>query len=102
MDSKHVLLATVAIATLLLIGAIAVQAKPNGLKPGIDFSGPHFNLIVHGVPEGVDKFENDSIGSGRHTIFVPISTPENITILYAFFYMHSSICILIHLELDSA
>ena len=54
---------------------LVAEAKPNGgngLRPGVDFSGPHFNLNVHGVPSGVDKFENDSIGPGRHTVFIPI------------------------------
>lgn len=54
---------------------LVAEAKPNGgngLRPGVDFSGPHFNLNVHGVPSGVDKFDDDTIGPGRHTIFIPI------------------------------
>jgi hypothetical protein len=42
------------------------------------------------VPEGVDKFKNDSIGSGRHSIFVPLSPSEGpserFEIQYAFSY----------------
>jgi hypothetical protein len=80
------------VATLLMTTALAVQAKPNGgrLKPGIDFSGPHFNLNVHGVPVGVDKFKVDSIGEGRPSIFVPGSAydsegnPISFSIEYAF------------------
>jgi len=74
-------------AALVLAGTIAVYAGGNGrLKPGVDFSGPHFNLNVHGVPEGVDKFADDSIGDGRHSIFVPLSASEGFTIQYAFSY----------------
>jgi len=78
-------------ATLLLVSVFAtsyvalVLAKPS--RPGIDFSGPHFNLNIHGVPAGVDKFKDDSIGSGRHSIFVPLYVDTtNITIEYAFSY----------------
>ncbi len=88
--SKKLLLLTAAIltSTLLLTATFAVQAKSNGgLKPGIDFSGPHLNLNIHGVPDGVDKFTVDSIGDGRHSIFVPLSpSAENFSIQYAFSY----------------
>jgi hypothetical protein len=77
-------------AALFIAGTIAVYAKPNGrIKPGVDFSGPHFNLNIHGVPEGIDKFKDDSIGSGRHSIFVPLGTAENpisFELEYAFSY----------------
>jgi hypothetical protein len=82
--TRYALLVTALAATLLLTAVLTVQAR-SGLKPGIDFSGPHFNLNVHGVPPGVDKFDNDSTGPGRHSIFVPLS-PENFSIQYAFSY----------------
>jgi hypothetical protein len=59
-----------------------VHAKPNNKspKPGDPgFTGPHFNLNIHGIPDNLDKFKNDSIGSGRHSIFVPLDTTETIT-----------------------
>jgi len=89
-------LTTAVIVTLLAIGlfyGIQTQAASNRLKPGIDFNGPHFNLNVHGVPDGtdIDKFKDDTVGPGRHTIFVPLSTvdpetglPYNITIYFGF------------------
>ncbi len=81
-----VVLAT-ALATTILLSGVAVQARPNGgLKPGIDFSGPHFNLNLHGVPDGIDKFSVDSIGDGRHSIFVPLSPDADFSIEYAFSY----------------
>ncbi len=85
---KIYLLTAIALILILLFpGMIVVQAKPNGgLKPGVGFSGPHLNLNIHGVPPGVDEFKNDSIVPGRHSTFVPISYPENITIEYAFSY----------------
>ncbi len=89
MKNKGRVLTAAALTTALLLTAIfAVQAKPNeGLKPGVDFSGPHFNLNIHGVPDGIDKFAVDSIGDGRHSIFVPLSaTLGNFTINYAFSY----------------
>ena len=85
---KHrLLLATVLTAALLFTGFMAIQARSNsGIKPGIDFSGPHFNLNMHGVPEGVDKFTIDTNGDGRHSIFVPLSPGEGFSIRYAFSY----------------
>ncbi len=71
---------------LLLIGVAVIQARPGGIRPGVDFSGPHFNLNFHGVPDGVDKFKVDYIGDGRHSIFVPLSPSTNFTIQYAFSY----------------
>jgi len=71
--------ATVALLLTLCLG-IMVQAKPNrnGPKPGDPgFSGPHFNLNIHGVPDGVDKIKNDSAGPGRHSIFIPLKTDNN-------------------------
>jgi len=62
------------------------------IRPEVDFSGPHFNLNIHGVPAGFDKFDNDSIGSGRHSIFVPGNAydaegnPISLNIQYAFSY----------------
>lgn len=73
-----------------LNNGILAKLNQGKIKPGVDFSGPHFNLIIHGVPNGIDKFNNDSIGSGRHSIFVPLYTvdeygdPINITIEYSF------------------
>ena len=93
MQSMNFKLISVVTAVLLLTASASLliaQAKPAHLKPGVDFSGPHFNLNVHGVPAGVDKFFNDSTGHGRHSIFVPLTTadeggnPYNITIQYAF------------------
>jgi hypothetical protein len=83
--------ASVLMAALLLAGTIVVvYAKGNGrLKPGVDFSGPHFNLNIHGVPYGVDKFKDDSVGSSRHSIFVPLSPdegPVEFDLEYAFSY----------------
>ena len=44
------------------------------------------NLNIHGVPDGasIDKIKNDSAGPGRHSIFVPLSTTDPVTIKYAF------------------
>jgi hypothetical protein len=80
----HVLLiATLALA-LLLASIALVPAKPNGggLKPGIDFSGPHFNLLVHGVPKAGDKPVPDDQVTGRHSVFVPLETTGPISIYY--------------------
>ena len=70
-------------ATILLLLALSigmmVQAQPRkSPKPGDPgFSGPHFNLNIHGVPDGVDKIKNDSAGPGRHSIFIPLNTNNN-------------------------
>lgn len=76
-----------AIVALLLVASVVAStsglAEAKRLQPGVDFDGPHFNLNVHGVPDGVDKFTDDSIGSGRHSIFVPLYNTEPITIEYA-------------------
>ena len=74
------------IALLLLIGLVSnsgLMVEARRLQPGVDFEGPHFNLNVHGVPDGVDKFTDDSIGSGRHSIFVPLNNTEPISIEFA-------------------
>lgn len=93
MKMKLIAAATAILLLAASFHAVLVQAKPgNRIKPGVDFEGPHFNLNIHGVPDGVDKFKNDSIGPGRHSIFVPLNTtdeqgnPFNITIQYAFSY----------------
>jgi len=72
------------VAALLLAAVVVVQAKPNGagLKPGIDFSGPHFNLLVHGVPKEGDKPVPDDQVTGRHSVFVPLETTAAISIYY--------------------
>jgi len=86
---KTKIAAAIALTLLLTIStSLAVnqnQTTPR-LKPGLDFSGPHFNLNVHGVPDGtnIDKFVNDSIGPGRHSIFIPLNTVDNITIRFGF------------------
>jgi len=73
--NKHLKVSALLIITILSVVAFA-QAKPNGgLQPGIDFSGPHFNLNIHGVPEDVDKPVPDDSGSGRHSVFMPINKP---------------------------
>jgi len=71
-----VLLASVVSGSMLL-------ADARRLQPGVDFDGPHFNLNVHGVSDGIDKFEDDSIGSGRHSIFVPLYNTDPICIEFA-------------------
>jgi len=73
------------IVSLLILGVgVTVQAKPNGgLKPGIDFSGPHFNLNVHGVPVGVEKPVPDDAGPGRHSVFMPVETAEPVQFFYS-------------------
>ena len=78
--------ATILLLLALFLGTM-VQAKPNSNGPKLGdpgFSGPHFNLNIHGVPDGVDKIKNDSAGSGRHSIFIPLDTDNNsITMLLA-------------------
>jgi len=83
---KTKLAAAITLTLLLTISVLAINQNANAkrLKPGLDFSGPHFNLNVHGVPDGVDKFTNDSNGPGRHSIFVPLNTVGNITIRFGF------------------
>lgn len=83
--ATYAIVATALTAAVLLSGVFAVQARP-GPKPGVDFSGPHLNLNIHGVPDGVDKFKVDSIGDGRHSIFVPINPETDFNIEYAFSY----------------
>jgi len=66
--------ASIIISTLLLLSqfvALEVSAKPRDLQPGIDFSGPHFNLNLHAIPEGEEKPVPSDSGSGRHSVFVP-------------------------------
>ena len=71
---------------LLLLATVVVSssglAEARRLQPGVDFDGPHLNLNIHGVPDA-DKFADDSIGEGRHSIFVPLYNEEPITIEYA-------------------
>lgn len=85
---KAKLAAAIALTLLLIVSVQAAnqnQTTPR-LKPGLDFSGPHFNLNVHGVPDGtnIDKFKNDSNGPSRHSIFIPLNTDDNITIRIGF------------------
>lgn len=62
------------IPILLLLSqnaALSIFAKPRGLQPGIDFSGLHYNLNLHAIPDGVEKPVPSDSGSGRHSVFVP-------------------------------
>jgi hypothetical protein len=72
---------------LLLVSLLAASAGAfvfaKRIQPGIDFDGPHHNLLIHGVPDGVDKFKDDTIGSGRHSIFLPLNTVDPITIQFS-------------------
>jgi len=80
-------LVTTTIATLLLVSLFAASASTlvlaKRLQPGVNFDGPHHNLNVHGVPDGVDKFKDDTVGSGRHSIFIPLENTEPITIEFS-------------------
>jgi hypothetical protein len=72
---------------LLLVSLLAVSAGTfvfaKRFQPGIDFDGPHHNLNIHGVPDGIDKFEDDTVGSGRHSIFIPLTNEDPITIQFS-------------------
>ena len=89
MNTKHLAFGTIALTILIISAFLAINTmavpgvEARRLQPGIDFDGPHFNLNIHGVPDGVDKFTNDTIGPGRHTMFVPLYNTEPITIQYA-------------------
>lgn len=79
-EKKVVKVASAAILLLLTLSVgLMVQAQPSkSPKPGDPgFSGPHFNLNIHGVPDGVDKMKNDGTGPGRHSIFIPLNTNNN-------------------------
>ena len=56
-----------------VIGVLTFALPMNvlALKPGTDFSGMHFNLNIHGVPDA-KSVPSDS-GEGRHSIFVPLN-----------------------------
>jgi len=58
---------------LFVVGvlAFALPIQILALKPGTDFSGIHFNLNLHGVPD--EKSVPSDAGEGRHSIFVPLS-----------------------------
>jgi hypothetical protein len=80
-------LVTTTIATLLLVSVFAasfgtlVLAKPRKLQPGIDFNGPHYNLLIHGVPKDGDKPVPDDQTTGRHSVFMPLDTDgDNVTL----------------------
>jgi hypothetical protein len=80
-------LVTTMIATLLLVSVFAVSfgtlvlAKPRKLQPGIDFNGPHYNLLIHGVPQEGDKPVPDDQTTGRHSVFMPLNTDgDNVTL----------------------
>lgn len=65
-------LAVVLVLTLA-VGSTVALAKPNGPKPGTDFSGPHYNLNLIGKKadwNGGGGYNNPD----RHTMFVPQDT----------------------------
>ncbi|MHA2314652.1 MAG: hypothetical protein ACXACF_05135 [Candidatus Hermodarchaeia archaeon] len=69
---------------LLLVSLLTASAGTFGLakriQPGVDFSGPHFNLNLHGVPDGVEKPVPDDAGSGRHSVFFSLNKPFDLYI----------------------
>jgi len=77
------LLMAIVLTSSILCIPFGTVLQAQRLKPGIDFSGPHLNLNIHGVPDGIDKFEVDSIGPGRHSIFVPLNNTTPITIEFS-------------------
>jgi hypothetical protein len=59
-------------------GTLVVSKRP---QPGIDFKGPHYNLLIHGVPKEGDKPVPDNQTTGRHSVFIPLNTSgQNVTI----------------------
>ncbi len=60
-------------AAVLMLSPLLLLTPTQALKPGTDFRGIHFNLNVHGVPDG--KSVSSDSGSGRHSIFVPLDRP---------------------------
>lgn len=66
---KTKILAT-SVVVLLLVSMLAGMVQVYAIKPGDPgFTGIHFNLNLHGVPEGRNV---PSGGDGRHSIFVPL------------------------------
>ncbi|MCZ2808095.1 MAG: hypothetical protein O2V44_01925 [Candidatus Bathyarchaeota archaeon] len=78
-------LITTTMAMLLLVsvfaasyGTLVIAKRP---QPGIDFNGPHYNLLIHGVPKDGDKPVPDDQTTGRHSVFMPLDTQgQNVTI----------------------
>ncbi len=59
-------------------GALVIAKRP---QPGLDFNGPHYNLLIHGVPKDGDKPVPDDQTTGRHSVFMPLDTEgQNVTI----------------------
>jgi hypothetical protein len=77
-------LITTTMAILLLVsvfatsyGTLVIAKRP---QPGIDFKGPHYNLLIHGVPKEGDKPVPDDQTTGRHSVFMPLDTQDDVTI----------------------
>jgi hypothetical protein len=68
----------VAVVVLAAILPGVALAKPNGngewdgMKPGTDFNGPHYNLNIIGVPQ--EKLNGNFDNENRGTIFIPLVT----------------------------
>ncbi len=80
---KRTRLSTITIAMLLLASSCItlVESKPRKLQPGIDFNGPHYNLLIHGVPKEGDKPVPDDEVTHRHSVFMPLDTQgQNVTV----------------------
>jgi hypothetical protein len=75
---KLILIGMVVVVALSLGVGVAVAGNGNdngGVKPGTDFSGPHYNLNIIGKKSdwnGGGSYDNPD----RHTIFVPEYTEE--------------------------
>jgi len=67
---KTKILAT-SVVVLLLVSMLVGMVQVYAIKPGDPgFTGIHFNLNLHGVPDGRNV---PSDGEGRHSIFVPLN-----------------------------
>ena len=69
---KKLIAIVLAVALLATMSGVAL-AKPNGVKPGTDFNGPHYNLNIIGKKadwSGGGSYNNPD----RHTMFVPQDT----------------------------
>jgi hypothetical protein len=51
-------------------GSLVIAKRP---QPGLDFNGPHYNLLIHGVPKEGDKPVPDDQTTGRHSVFMPLN-----------------------------
>jgi hypothetical protein len=70
--------AILVLASLAAVVPVCGVNDQNGLKPGTDFNGPHYNLNIIGVSKDKNPDAEGWTNPNRHTIFVGLEKPSKI------------------------